>query len=109
MKPILPVPSTSRRKLSGGFGSLVRTLPWNRPETLASTIFMRMAYSSSPIFSRLSQPGMQRASTAGIVQERVGALPRHVQRLVRPAIFTTPSMSATATARAAYTRARCRR
>ena len=38
---------------------------------------------------------------AGIVQQVVDALPRHVQTVWDPAIFTTPSTPPTVTARAA--------
>jgi len=65
MKPIFPAPSTHSRNCEGESASVIRTVPSNLPETADTTIFMRMAYSSSPVFSSLSHPGMQRAITIG--------------------------------------------
>src|SRR5579863_8440859 len=63
MKPILPVPSTVSLKLEGGCCSVIRTLPSNAPDMLAMAIFIFMRYSSGPIRSSDSQPGMAPGST----------------------------------------------
>src|SRR5579864_7210652 len=65
MNPTFPEPSTISLKLVGGDCSVIRTLPSKFPERLARAIFIFMRYSFSPIFSRLSQPGMAPASTSG--------------------------------------------
>jgi hypothetical protein len=43
----------------------MRTFPSKAPDRLASAIFIFMRYSSGPIFSRLSQPGIARARISG--------------------------------------------
>src|SRR5262245_1828806 len=64
-KPGPPVPSTAMRYESGGCLSESFTLPSNVPFTAATPIFIVALYSSSPVASSRSQPGMAWRSMSG--------------------------------------------
>ena len=84
------------------------TLPSNRPETLASTIFIRIAYSFSAMRSRPSQPGMQRAEDFGVLEQLIGTILRSRNPVGSGNLHDALEI-AVLTARTAWTRARWRR